>query len=311
MQELARELKPLETQMNLARLAPLLVFLGACSSFDPADQSYEELYGPGQVELPPEWACLTDDDYPMVPREAKTVTYVTPIVDFDSQPTSPTVVPGLQVMVCGDATCAAPAANVQVIQMPDRPFLYAIQFPYGFANASLKLTAPGYVPMYYAFGGPMVGLPEGEHTVMGLGVPLLSEQRRDFIYGDIGLSQGADAGRGVLAVRTLNCLRQAKAEDPFQGQRAAGVRVRAVPRDPEPPAASWTLSNSNVATPNNEVTDERGVAGFLNVLPGTVQVEGVARFDGTELPYGRTPVRVRADAITLAEVRPGLDQWGQ
>ena len=54
----------------------------------------------------------------------------------------------------------------------------------------------------------------------------------------------------------------------------------------------------------------RGVAGFVNVVPGTVDVEAVAPVNGGVV-YGRTTLPVRAGVITLAEVRDGLDRWGQ
>ncbi|HEY5955165.1 MAG TPA: hypothetical protein VIV60_01380, partial [Polyangiaceae bacterium] len=79
----------------------------------------------------------------------------------------------------------------------------------------------------------------------------------------------------------------------------------------DPPAVAWTLSFSNRATPNKLETDTRGVAGFVNVLPGIVDVEGIAPVGPEGTPYGATTVPVRAGVITLFEIRPGLDRWGQ
>jgi hypothetical protein len=161
--------------------------------------------------------------------------------------------------------------------------------------------------MQYVFGGPMKGPPEGGYVVRGLTIPLLKSSTRDTIYNDLGLPGSADPTRGVLAVRTLDCTRNATGP---QGQRAPGVSLRAKPKQPEGSVA-WTLSFSNRATPNKLETDARGVAGFVNVLPGTIDVEGVSPVGAHGTSYGATSLPVRAGVITLAEVRVGLDLWGQ
>jgi hypothetical protein len=160
--------------------------------------------------------------------------------------------------------------------------------------------------MDYVFGGPMKGLPDGSSVVYGLTIPLLKESTRDTIYNDLGLSGTADPSRGVLALRTLDCGRSAQG----QGVRAKGVRLSAIPKAPPEPAVAWTLSFSNRATPNKLETDARGVAGFVNMLPGSVDVEGIAPVGGGT-PYGRTTLAVRPGVITLGELRDGLDIWGQ
>lgn len=311
------------------KLTPgLLVLLAACSPLDPASDSAAQLYGSnvrpiqGQAgdagddgsagsptdagPLPPEWACLEAPQKPVMQPAAR-VTYVVAIVDFDSQPYSPTPVKDLHIDVCGSPSCDPPATEPDVvIHNPiegQPPFVYAIEFPFRFSNGSLRLTAPNYAPMDYVFNGPMIGPPEGGYVVQGLTIPLLKATTRDTIYHDLGLPGDVDKRRGVLALRTLNCLR-----DPQAQVRAPGVKVQSVPVAPGPPSVAWTLSTSNRATPNRLETDARGVAGFVNVLPLVYDVEGLTPVGKS---YGRTSIAVRPEVITLAEIRDGIGLWGQ
>lgn len=258
------------------------------------------------VELGPEWACLTAPQKP-VAQEPQRVTYVVGIVDFDSQPYSPTPVSSLKIEVCGSPSCDPPASAPDVVirnPLPGQPsFVYAIEFPFRFSNGSLRLTAPGYAPMDYIFNGPMVGPPEGGYTVQGLTIPLLKATTRDTIYHDLGIAGEVDKSRGVLALRTLNCLR-----DPKANARAPGVKLVSIPNAPKAPSVAWTLSTSNRATPNRLETDGRGVAGFVNVLPLVYDLEGLSPVG---LSYGRTSIAVRPEVITLAEIRDGIGLWGQ
>jgi hypothetical protein len=256
--------------------------------------------------LGPEWTCLTAPQKPIM-QDPKRVTYVVAIVDFDSQPYSPTPVSGLKIEVCGSPSCDPPAAEPDVVihnpVQGQPPFVYAIEFPFRFSNGSLRLTAPGYAPMDYIFNGPMIGPPEGGYVVQGLTIPLLKATTRDTIYHDLGIEGEVDKTRGVLALRTLNCLR-----DPKANARAPGVKLVSVPNAPKAPSVAWTLSTSNRATPNRLETDSRGVAGFVNVLPLVYDLEGLSPVG---LGYGRTSIAVRPEVITLAEIRDGIGLWGQ
>ncbi|MGC4091514.1 MAG: hypothetical protein QM756_27270 [Polyangiaceae bacterium] len=306
--------------------------LAGCSSLDPASDTAAKFWsssagGGGAISsggapgsggaaafggTSPDWACL-GMPVAIASRTPDRVHYRVAIVDFDSQPppNMPTAVEGLEITVCGSPSCNPPFTEpTVVIHNPIEgapPYLFDIEFPYNFSNGSLRLTAPGYAPMDYVFGGPLNGPPEGGYVVMGQTIPLLKVTTRDTIYNDLGLPGPADPTRGVLAVRTLNCQRNMTGA---QGQRAAGVRLHAIPEAPPAPAVAWTLSFSNRATPNKLETDARGVAGFVNVLPGTIDVEGIAPV-GEGTPYGETALRVRAGVITLAEVRMGIDRFGQ
>jgi hypothetical protein len=295
---------------RLARLAPLAGII-ACSSLDPRTDTWAgELDAgnggeSGKPLTPPEWKCL---DQPQVPvaRNPEPVAYVVAIVDFDRQLNALEPIEGLDIVVCGSATCEEPE-EVMITGVPDRPpYLYRIVFSYGFDNAVLRLTAPGYVPMDYILGGRMIGPPEGGSTVLGRAIPLLREATLANLYKQLGFTEGPDPERGVLAVRTLNCLRDPMNQDI---SRAAGVQLAMV-SDTLDPGTVWSLSFNNIATRSNE-TDERGVVGYLNAPPQAFLVEAVATVGGNEVRYGRNAVQVRPGVITLAELRDGVGRWGQ
>jgi hypothetical protein len=213
----------------------------------------------------------------------------------------------LKIEVCGSPSCDPPASEPDVvIRNPvegQPPFVYAIELPFRFSNGSLRLTAPAYAPMDYIFNGPMIGPPEGGYVVQGLTIPLLKATTRDTIYHDLGIAGDVDKTRGVLALRTLNCLR-----DPKANPRAPGVKLVSIPNAPKEPAVAWTLSTSNRATANRLETDARGVAGYVNALPLVYDLEGLSPVGP---PYGRTSIAVRPGGITLAEIRDGIGLWGQ
>jgi hypothetical protein len=74
---------------------------------------------------------------------------------------------------------------------------------------------------------------------------------------------------------------------------------------------AWSVGFTNLASRGN-VTDARGIVGLANLDPGPYTVEGIAPVGGPDgTPYGRTTVQVRPGVITLAEIRDGIDKWGQ
>lgn len=327
---------------RLGLLAVLVGIAGGCSSMAPEDDTYNTLYGTlepsggsggsggtssGDISLDAmAWGCL--DDVPttlMVPRPTGTasrIQYRVPIVDFDT----PAAIPGLNVQACTTSDCLPLAACATSTPMPTEQCaivtppaaggapVYTINLPWQF-DGGLKLTKdPDYAEMDYFFGGPLVGSPDvaladGGDVVVGLGIPVLKTASRQRAYDEVGAGP-VDTARGTLAVRTLNCTRSPTAAPPIgQGTRAAGVALQALGGDPSADGArAWTLSDRNQFTPNRLVTDPRGVAGFLNARPVVMDVQA-------ELPdgsfYGLASLRVRANVITLAELRPGLGVWGQ
>jgi len=256
------------------------------------------------TDVPPEWSCLAEQG--LVPREPARVRYELSVFDFNSQPTAPTAVPGLEVQVCGSGACeqplprcspAEPEALEQCYRSSAgaRPFELTLDLPYGFANGTLRLTAPGFAELEYVLGGPMIGAPDGEMAVQGVPLPMFSEGARSTLYGDLRMGL-VDSTRGVILGRVLNC----------DGVRAAGVTVEPAALDTVPGAVAFRFESSLLAVPAPLETAAPGMAGFVNVLPGALAIE--AQTPGGEIT---TAVRVRPNVITIAELRPGLDLWGQ
>jgi hypothetical protein len=322
------------TATPVAAYAAFLFGIGAvgCSSFDAEGDTCEDFPGlrstcdspqdgnGGSVGtapsplMPAEWQCLVTEDAPVMPAMPGRVTYIAPVVDFDTSPLQGALaVPGVQLTVCTTASCATPAGPPEVIiQQADpanRPFLWAINMPYGLGAVSIRATAPGFVGTDYYLGGPMVGTPEGSSMIVGLPLPLTSVAARDALLAQLDLPTPADPDRGILALRTLNCNRPMG-----QGERAERVRVELVSNDPPEDAVPWVLSFGNQASRDIVETDDRGVAGFANLPPRAYSVRGIApapRNSETGTPYGLTLATVRPNTTTLVEIREGLDIWGQ
>lgn len=233
----------------------------------------------------------------MAPPPPGRVLYIVPVVDFDSQLYAPTEVPAVALIVCTSAACTTPFTDWQRLDGP-APFVWVLSFPAGLSNAVLRFSAPGYVPMDYVLGGPMVGTPAGDLTVKGVGVPLLKEATLASLYAQVGLPM-VDLTRGTYAARVLTC----------DGVRATQATVQPTTGDVASPAVAFSLSNNNLATASSLETDQRGVAGFFNLPPQTLDVQG---WTDTGVALGSaTTVLVRPGVVTLSELRPGLDQWGQ
>lgn len=310
-------------------LAASVLAAGAsgCSSLDPADESCVTLglagcdtpegnggTGGGTSQnmsplLPAPWECL-DGPPRELPGPVARVTYRIAIVDFDSQPppNPPTAVEGLQIVVCKDPTCDAPAGPDEVTitnPNPQQPFVYDISMPYNFSNASLRISSTTnlYTDTEYFFGGPMVGSPEGGSIVLGQTLPVLRKSSRDTLYRGLGLEAPASAAVGDVAVRVLNCQR----DEMGRTTRAANVRVEA--DSPSEGAIAYALTYGNLPLRDRD-TDERGVAGFASLAPRNYVVRGIAPV-GDGMPFGETTVPIRPGVITIVEIREGQGLWGQ
>jgi hypothetical protein len=329
---------------RLAGCAAFLLGIGAagCSSFDAGSdtcENYPSLSStcdpvgmagnplnpapPDLRDMPEEWQCLVTEDV-VTPAMPGRVTYIFPVVDFDTDPRqAPLPVPGVQLTVCTNAACTPPAGPPEVIiGQPDpmRPYIWAIEIPYGIGAFSIRAEATGYVDTDYYVGGPMVGTLEGSNRVVALALPMPKIATLDnLLSNNLALpTLAANPSVGILAVRTLNCNRPAAQgfQGVNQGSRGAGVRVELVSSDPVEGAVPWVLSVGNQATRDIAETDGRGVAGFANLTPRTYTVRGIApapRGSETGTPIGAKPAvaTVRASAVTLVEVREGIDVWGQ
>lgn len=299
---------------NMCRFGVLPFLLAAsasCSDMNSAQDTYDTVYGrleaggangggmgnPPPVELPPGWACL-DPENPLPPFQPPdpppaTINYFVPIADFDTR----RPVPGLTVKLCSSSACDPDIPIPEVTQPNPAQPVYLLQIPYGQADSYLQVSAPDYATMDYYFGGPIIGSPNA--MFLANAIPMLRSETLDRLLVDVRAPSPAPSGRGVLAIRTLDCA----------GQRAVGVEVEAGQEMPEG-TVPWALSDNNIASPDTVTTDARGVAGFANVPAGAFTVQGIAPV-GDGITYGRHTLRVKGGQITLGEVRFGIGQRGQ
>lgn len=272
------------------------ISLGCLEPLDPVGDTTFSL------NVTPEWLCLEEQAAPAFPEPGRVV-YTVPVVDFYSQPTAPTPVGGLGIKVCQNPECspAVPECTgndlLPCVYITKSPVLQVISFPYAFSNAVLRLSAPGYIDLDYMLGGPMIGTPGGGLDVQGQPVAMLSEASGATIHAALGFPS-VDPTLGVLTARTLDC----------NGQRAAGVTVEALSGNMEN-ATAFSLSNGQQVSPSILRTDERGVAGFINVPAQNIDVQARAPYGRTFAEY--TTLQIRPYTITVAELRPGIDVWGQ
>jgi hypothetical protein len=310
-------------RLNICRvgLLPLLLATGGCSDMDPAEDTYRIVYlrgggaggddgaaggssgssgssgsgGSGSAPIPPQWACLMTPSPPYEPPDPppSTISYILPVADFDNQ----MPLPAFEVKLCQGSACAPDIPIPPPVRADPVLPIYLLQIPFGLRDAYLQVSADGYATMDYYFGGPMIGSPRTPFVANAL--PMLKQETLDRLLVDVQAPSPSPTGRGVLAIRTLDCM----------GGRAPNVDVEPTIEMPPDDIVPWTLSDNNIAAPG-ATTDGRGVAGFANVPEGAFRVQGIAPA-GDGIEYGAHTLRVRAGQITLGEVRVGIGQIGQ
>ena len=278
-------------------------FILLCLSCTPFEAAGDRL--PDATAPEPAWRCLGAP--PQLPPPVITperITYVVPIVDFDSQRGVSAPVPGLGITVCDSAQCDPPVPACSGVLTPDcvdvqemaadPSLLYALSFPYGFDDAVLRLQAPGYADIDYVLGGPMVGSPEGAPVVNGLVIAMPLWTTAQSISLELGSSPSPD--QHTLLLRALDC----------DGQRASGVTVQSLKTGQGIP---FILSEDARPRRDTLVTSARGVAGLIAVPSPKVDVIGMSP-SGIEFG-GPTTIELRPSVVTVAELRHGLGVWGQ
>jgi hypothetical protein len=121
------------------------------------------------------------------------------------------------------------------------------------------------------------------------GFTLVANAALEGFLTDLGTS--ADAGLGILAVFIVDC----------DGNRVSGAKLRLTELSSRPELGVATYWAINRLLPVPDVlTDEDGIAGFVNVPIGSVEIE--ATIDG--YAFGRTRFRVAPGRITAATIRP-------
>jgi hypothetical protein len=141
-------------------------------------------------------------------------------------------------------------------------------------------------------GGPLIGTPEGSLAVRGIGIVLVKNETYVAMHAQVGLNP--DMSKGTLATRVLDCglSRMADAEMEAWNANTQG-------------AVGFSLSSNNLLTDSRMETDQRGVVGFLNLPPQTLDVWI------PEWSERATTFNVRPGVLTLGELRWGLEEFGQ
>jgi hypothetical protein len=277
----------------------MLVAAVGCSSSSP-------MTAPATDVAAADWSCL-GQPIAMAPRTEQRIRYLVPMVDFDTGPVlfagAPSVA-GVTIAACGGSPCE-PSPDVNVIAgPPGQPaYVYEVDFPFGFAGAILHIDAPGYVGVDYSLGGPMVGSPEGGSVVRGLPIQLMTTSTFAFARSEIGLTAPADSQDGVLQVRALSCARKSDPSVLGDGTVVDGVQLNASADVGVPFAIA-----SNYTFMPQRTTDLTGIVGLLDVTAGQVAIDGIVP-NGTH--YGMTRQTITPGRISVSELRPGVDQWGQ
>jgi hypothetical protein len=176
----------------------------------------------------------------------------------------------------------------------EAPFrVVQVALPSGFEGL-LHLAAPGYMTTDYYFGGPVQG-----NVWRGVQNPIFI-QREDIWYASFqDLRLSAEAEMGAIVVRVSDGL----------GGITAGVRLSL-----SGSGVPWVMRNGFMtrADEGELATDATGIAGFVNVTPGVVRIEGSVQTscdpgsDCTGEPWevvSSLATRVRPDRITLIELR--------
>jgi hypothetical protein len=255
----------------------------------------------GVPDANPSWSCVASQNAapigPPVPIDV-TAPYAVVVQDY----THEVLPPGLDIRVCiiTDFECVQPLATETTVLDPERQ-LMGVRLPIGF-EGYLRLSAPGYLQTEYYFLGPMFGVPGWSDEIPPRRIRMWRQQTQVEIVQQLGLDVSPEMGTLMLAVS--DC----------EGHPAAGVQL-------ELPSANsglaWVetddLITASIPPPS---TDESGVAGFFRVNPGAVPVEAslpcpgpYGAFEnqacaGPAVRFGRAALIVRANTVSLAEIRP-------
>jgi hypothetical protein len=246
------------------------------------------------------WDCLDAlEPLPGIEPPPPGIAYIVQIFDSLQPDRAPR---SLRVDVCllSDYNCAQPLPITVSEPDPMRPELKMVVLPYGF-EGYLRLAAPGYLQTEYYWLGPMVGV-DGSQVVFGEPIVMRAISELDQQFAALGYPRAAD--RGLVTLRTIDC----------RGALADGVHVQLLNTSQGVP---WVQrSGVLVSSPDSPLTtDASGLAGFYELLVGNIVFEGVATrscssrpmgdVDCNEAPtFGRNALTVRANTMSIAEVRP-------
>jgi hypothetical protein len=203
-------------------------------------------------------------------------------------------VPGLRARLCqiSDSECILPLPESEPTADSQGFYWVTARVLAGF-EGFLQLVAPDHVPADYYFGGPILReVRHDEDPLLLQPVPTWQPSLRDLGVAD-------DPATGAVIVSTLDC----------NNSKSDGVRVTL-----QGSGVAWVSRNGlKMRNDDGEIaTDVTGTAGFVNVAPGVVHIEGRAQVscaqgsDCSDAPWevvGSVFARVRPGRITLIELR--------
>jgi len=287
----------------------------ACSDLAPSEDSYCTTAGEGKagcIDTPgntEEWSCLGQSPVPLPAAGSSLVAFVLPVVNWNSL--APLAGQGLTAKLCGnvDTPCAMPLGGVpytvQAGMIGPRmlpPGAAGVPVPegwQGFIKFEVAVPDPNpdaqYVPEAYYLPGTVSGaLSQGPPLVM-----LTKGLRTSILQGSFpGVDPASAASRGVVVSGIYNC----------KGEPAEDVRVELLVNGQKPAGIyPFLLPASRIPIPQDPTKDlytsaEYGIAGFMNVPTGSVQVLAYRR--GETDSFGQIQMNSVADQITVGPVRP-------
>jgi hypothetical protein len=294
----------------------------ACSDLDRGEDTYCETTGNGigpvcgasQEDVSEDrWACL-DQEPPMLPnpRPGAFVGFIQPVVEWSTL--TPLAGRGLQASLCRifDLECRMPILPPYMIQdgmvgeMPLPPAaagFAGVVMPEGFSGFIKFEVVPAqpdtpeagrYVPSQYYLAGSVSGN-------LSVGPPVIMFQqgvRAQIVQSSFpGTDPLSVLNNAAIAFGVYDC----------NGKPVSDARIELNVGGVSPPNVipfQLPASRIPVAQPRDQplYTGGSGIAGFLNVPPGTVQVRAFRRNDDQQ--FGAVELGAVAGQLTIGPVRP-------
>jgi hypothetical protein len=291
----------------------------ACSDLAPSEDSFCSTTGEGKppcIDPPPvgpgsdnDFTCLGLAPQPLPTPGNAPVGFVQPVVDWFTR--APLAGRGLQATLCStlDPPCAKPLATPYMVQ--DR-MLGMAMLPPGAAGVPMLEGFDGFIkfdvitppdtPTDNQFVSEAYYLTQPVSGAVSSGPPVLMVTKglRSSIAQNSfnNLDPNTVATNGIVVSGIYDCkgnpVTNARVEITLNGQPAAGVVPFLLPAS--------RIPNAQPMDQPLYTTANAGIAGFLNVPPGTVKVLAYRADDTT--PFGEVQLGSVPGQITVGPVRP-------
>lgn len=297
-------------------LGALMLTAGAaCSDLAPGEETFCDVNAGigncGTVDKREDtWWCLDQQPPPLpLPRPNQLVGFVLPAVDWSTR--APLAGKGLTATLCPgqDFSCASPLAPPYYVRegslgpVPLPPIVAGVPVPEGFDgfirfDVQLDPSMPDplqYVSETYYLGGVI----SGDMTTGGPIIMVQRGLRQQIIKQSFPqVDANSSLNLAVLAFGVYDCN-----GDPVSDAR---IEINVGGSSPEG-ALPFQLPASRIPIaqrPGQDLyTDTSGLAGFLNVPPGSVQLTAYQRGDAARV-IGRVELGAVAGQISVGSIRP-------